>query len=132
MHAFHWRAGIGVANVVCNGAIKEEDVLFNDAQDLAEGGEFNVAEAASVEGDCSRCWLKEASDEVAQGGLACTAGADEGSHLTGTRGEGDVSQDIRITVGVAVANVAQFNGASDLGAVKPYGTSAIGHFWAFA
>ena len=132
VHAFHGRAGIGVANVVCNGAIKEEHVLFNDAQDLAEGGEFNVAEAASVEGDCSRCWLKEASDEVAQGGLACTAGADEGSHFAGAGREGDISQDIRLAVGVAVANVAQCNGASDLGAVKPHGTGAIGHFWAFA
>ena len=53
VHAFHRRAGIGVANVVCNSAIKEEDVLFNDAEDLAEGCKFNIAEVASVECDCS-------------------------------------------------------------------------------
>jgi len=68
---------LGVGDVLGDGAVEEEDILFDDAEESAVGPWVDVAEVVSVEADGALGGVVEASDEVAEGGFAGAAGPDE-------------------------------------------------------
>ena len=91
--------GGGVGDVVGDGAVEEEDVLLDDAEESAVGLDVDGAEVGAVEGDAAGGGVVEAGDEVAEGGLAGPAGANEGDGLAGQGFEVDVLEDPLVGAG---------------------------------
>ena len=93
-----------VGDVLADGAGEEEDVLLDDADLAAEGGEGHVADIDAVDRDAAAVELVEARQEGGDRRLAGAGGADEGDGLAGADVEVDVRQD-RLVGAVAEGDV---------------------------
>ena len=84
------RAAVAVGDVRGDGAVEQEHVLLDDADQAAVAVDVDVAQVAAVEQDAAAGGVVEAGDEVAERGLAAAAGADEGDRLARLDVERDV------------------------------------------
>src|SRR5690606_36334023 len=89
------------------GAIEEEDVLLDDAQETAVAVQIDLLDVEAVEEDAAGGGPVEACDEVAQGGLARARGADEGGDRAGGRLQINVGQSRALGVRILKALALQ-------------------------
>ena len=99
-----------------DGAVEQEHVLLDDADQVAVAVDVDVAQVAAVEQDAAAGGVVEAGDEVAERGLAAAAGADEGDRFAGLDVERDVFERERAGAGVAERDAVERDAAVDLGA----------------
>ena len=94
------RAAAAVGDVFGDGAVEQESVLLDDAQQpaIAVGGD--VAQIDAIEQNRAGGRIVEAGDEIAERRLAGAAGADQGDHLAGLDVQIDLMQHRRGRSGI--------------------------------
>src|SRR5690606_7769843 len=105
----------GVTDVLGDGAVEEEDVLLDNAQELAVAVEVDVFDIGAVEKDAPGRGTVEAGDEVAQGGLARARGADERGDRAGGSVQVDVEQSGARSAGVVEGDTLEADVAAEAG-----------------
>src|SRR5699024_3946825 len=115
---------LAVADVVVDGAGKEEYVLLDDADVLAQGLLGEVAHVGAVHQNATPGDIIEAGDELAQGGLAAPGGAYHRHRLSPGDVDGHVVQH-GLPVLVGERDVVHQN--VSLGGVHVHGVGGILH-----
>lgn len=104
-----------VADVVPYGLVEDDGFLGDDADVAVPGGGLEVAEVDAVDEYLTFLWLKQAEEDVEEGGFAAAGGADEGDVFAAVDAQGDAGEDVRVAGVVAEAEVAAFDGVGEAG-----------------
>lgn len=120
-----------VADVFGDCPVKEENILFDDAEQSAVAVDFKILEIDSVERDDSLSRIEEAGDEVAEGGFSSPAGTDEGDHFPQFDFEVDVLEDRGGIARIGERDIAESDGSANFGAKGFVDAVATGQFERF-
>ena len=74
----------------------------------AQRGQAQLADIDAVDENPSRGDIKEARNEIGDGSLPCSAGADQGQHFAGTHVEVDVVEDLVLAFFVGIREAHTF------------------------
>ena len=101
---------LGVAHVAADRVREEDRILQNDAHEIAQVVEGNVADVHAVEGDPAAVDVIESHQQVDDGRLAAPRGADEGDFFTCLDFEVEVVDDL-LAGHVGEVHVLEFDDA---------------------
>ena len=91
---FGLHIGLAVGNVVAHRVVEENSLLRHLRYLPAQRAERQIAKVEAVNENAARSDVKEARNQVGQGGLAGSAGADQRQHFAGPHLQVDVVQNL--------------------------------------
>ena len=118
--------GGGIGDVFAQGAVEQEHVLVDDAQQRAVGFDVQLTQVASVDLDPAERRVVESGHEVAEGRLAGPAGADQGHGLAGLDPQVDVRQGKTLGTRIAETDVRDRDLPGQHSPVRFAGVAAAG------
>lgn len=108
-------AGAGVGDVFPDAAAEKDDILRDEGHTGAKLPERIAAGRLAIDKDLTGVRIKEAEEQVDDGGFTGAAGADEGDTQAGLGGEGDIFEDGNLRPGgISEADVLKLNPALKL------------------